>query len=616
MTSRTVRGLALLAAFLMIGLQPARGQQGRRERGLGRAVAGGAARRAVRVQPGSGSEMLSGADAITALRGRLGDRVRQRGDNPDDIITLLTVDPSVAVGPDGQAVFLDAAAPEDVAVEPDPAATTAPTDTVPDPDALALNGLPLHHSKPGAGWTVFLDFESRTVPVHPFMRILFASTPRSTITTSGLTLDADSTTFVAEEQDLISKTWARVAEDWAPFDVDVTTEQPASFATNAWGGPRVIWNLVTQNENVLGYSPFSLYGIAAAANLCGVSNNFTGQTAFTFWGTVGATDHGLLADTISHETGHVVGLVHDGVMLGSGFAQYYAGHGTGATSWGPLMGGPTDRNVTQWSNGGYPNASNGGICGPTMQDDLAHITQTFGPALDDVSDTLGAAPALGLPATGVIGTTTDTDVYALPGAGEVRIDVTPFRAGALTDGGNLDVAAEVVNAAGLVVASTDDLSATAATLATTLPSGQHYLRIRASFDPATYPLYGSVGQYTVTGTFTNPVRLTRVAHPRPGADLTPGRRLPVRFTLSDAVTRARVQLWDEASPLAASVLAEAPCAALRGERQRCVLHVPRRLPRGRTYWLALQYEAPDGSWVTADVEPGTGLSNPIALDRR
>lgn len=98
-------------------------------------------------------------------------------------------------------------------------------------------------------------------------------------------------------------------------------------------------------------------------------------------------------------------------------------------------------------------------------------------------------------------------------------------------------------------------------------------------------------------------------------EIEPGRRLPVRFTLSDAVTRARVQLWSDASPLAATVLAEAPCVAQRDLRQRCRLKVPRRLPKADTYWLAIQYEAPDGSWITAEVEPGSGLANPIALRR-
>ncbi|MFN7976610.1 MAG: hypothetical protein U0P30_00650 [Vicinamibacterales bacterium] len=618
MTSRIVRGLALVAALVTFGLQPATGQESRRERGMGRGTPGQSGRRALRARPTTDSDLRTGDDAIAALRGALGDRVRARGEDPEVAARAIATDPSLAVGPEGHLVFLDAADPDDVAAAaaaaatPDPAATTAPTETVPDPDALAANGLPLHHSKPGAPWTLFIDVQSQSIPVHTFMRAMLGlRTPF--VVTQGLTLDADSATFNAEEQLLVSRIWARVAEDYAPFDVDVTTERPAAFATNPWGGGRVLWNLVTRSETAIGFPAGSLYGIAAAINLCGVSGSFLGQPTFTFWGTTTPADHDLIADTVSHEAGHVLGLVHDGFMFGNSFQQYYAGHGTGPTSWGPIMGSPVKRNVTQWSAGGYPDASIGFLCGPS-QDDIAHITRTFGARVDDVGDTIATATPLTLPATGVIGTTSDVDVYALPPGNQVRIDVTPFRAGELTDGGNLDVAAEIVDAAGLVVASADDVNATAATLTATLPPGPHYLRIRASFDPTSYPIYGSLGQYTITGTFTTLSRLTRVWLPDDG-EIEPGRRLPVRFTLSEAVPQARVQLWSDASPLAATVLAEAPCAAQHGLRERCQLKVPRRLPRAQAYWLAIQYEAPDGTWITAEVEPGAGLTNPMRLAR-
>ncbi len=620
MTSRTVRGVALLAALVTFGLQPASGQESRRERGMGRGAPGQPGRRAVRVRPGANSDLVVGDEAVAALRGRVGDRLRGRGGDPAHAERAIAVDPSLAVGPEGHLVFLDAAAPEDVAAiaadaaATDPAATTAPTETVPDPDALAVNGLPLHHSNPGAPWTIYVDVESRSVPVHPNMRLALGLR-QSMLVTSGLTLDADPTTFNTDEQLLVSRIWARVAEDYAPFDVDVTTERPASFTTDAWGGGRVLWNLVTRSETVIGFPAGSLFGIAATAQLCGISTGFQGQPTFTFWGTTSPMNHDLIADTISHEAGHVFGLVHDGVMLGNTFMSYYGGHGSGPTSWGPLMGGPTARNVTQWSAGAYPDASNGNVCGPGFQDDIATIGGAVGFRADDTGETVASAATLTLPATGIIGSPTDVDVYALPPASEVRIDVTPFRAGDLTDGGNLDVAAEIVNAAGLVVASADDVSATAATLVATLPPGQHYLRIRASFDPTNFPIYGSAGQYTVTGTFTNLVRLTRLIHPDLDDAIKPGRRLPVRFTLSDAVTQTRVQLWSDASPLAATVLAQAPCVAQRGLRQRCHLKVPRRLPRADTYWLAIQYQSTDGAWITADVAPDAGIVNPLPLSR-
>jgi len=173
------------------------------------------------------------------------------------------------------------------------------------------------------------------------------------------------------------------------------------------------------------------------------------------------------------------------------------------------------------------------------------------------------------------------------------------------------VAAEIVNAAGLVVASVDDVNETAATLTAFLPAGQHYLRLRPSVNPDNYPLYGSLGQYTVTGTFTNVVRMSEFAEPLPAAVMTAGRTVPVKFTLSDTVASARVQLWSDPSPLAAEVLAETACRAQQGFRQHCNLKLPKTLVPGTSYWIAVQYEDLDGHWVTAQVSPGTSSVNPL-----
>ena len=54
-------------------------------------------------------------------------------------------------------------------------------------------------------------------------------------------------------------------------DVDVTTERPASFATDSWGGGRVLWNLVTRSETAIGFPNNSLFGIAATAQLCSIA---------------------------------------------------------------------------------------------------------------------------------------------------------------------------------------------------------------------------------------------------------------------------------------------------------------------------------------------------------
>lgn len=43
----------------------------------------------------------------------------------------------------------------------------------------------------------------------------------------------------------------------------------------------------------------------------------------------------FVAETVSHEIGHNMGLSHDGQKNGD---EHYEGFGSGATSWGPIMG--------------------------------------------------------------------------------------------------------------------------------------------------------------------------------------------------------------------------------------------------------------------------------------
>ncbi|WP_305803521.1 hypothetical protein, partial [Thiolapillus sp.] len=58
---------------------------------------------------------------------------------------------------------------------------------------------------------------------------------------------------------------------------------------------------------------------------------------------------------------------HDGTSS----AGYYSGHGDGFVSWAPIMGVGYYKNVTQWSKGEYPDASQ-------VQDDLAIIDGKLG----------------------------------------------------------------------------------------------------------------------------------------------------------------------------------------------------------------------------------------------
>ena len=91
-----------------------------------------------------------------------------------------------------------------------------------------------------------------------------------------------------------------------------------------------------------------------------------------------------VSEAISHEFGHNLNLNHDGTNGSS----YYSGHGSGAVSWGPIMGASYNRSVTQWSQGEYSGANN-------SQDDLAVIAGELSYRGDDHEDAvLGLATPL------------------------------------------------------------------------------------------------------------------------------------------------------------------------------------------------------------------------------
>src|SRR5262249_42686114 len=140
---------------------------------------------------------------------------------------------------------------------------------------------------------------------------------------------------------------------------------------------------------------------------------------------------------------------------GTSTAGYYPGHGSGAVSWGPIMGAPYGKSLTQWSRDSYPDANN-------PEDDLAIITGNngFGYRPDDYGNTMATAVSLGaqfqatLTTTyGIIEKNPDSDFFTFyAGAGAADIHIDP-----LFVGRNLDVLAELYDASGTLVATSNPL---------------------------------------------------------------------------------------------------------------------------------------------------------------
>src|SRR5262245_23298629 len=88
---------------------------------------------------------------------------------------------------------------------------------------LLMAGLdvPQFSSRPGAAATIYLDFDGHTQASWGTF---------SNITSPVFDRDNDLTSFSATELQTINDIWTRVSEDFAPFNVNVTTVEPPSFA--------------------------------------------------------------------------------------------------------------------------------------------------------------------------------------------------------------------------------------------------------------------------------------------------------------------------------------------------------------------------------------------------
>jgi hypothetical protein len=218
------------------------------------------------------------------------------------------------------------------------------------------------------------------------------------------------------------------------------------------------------------------------------------------------------AEDISHEAGHTLGLRHDGTSSTS----YYGGQGGKGAGWAPIMGSSLYKLVTQWSQGEYSGANNN-------QDDLATIGSAVGFRSDDFSNSAATATVLSGPNLsqfGIIETRSDSDWFRFAtGTGTVSLGITTALRAWVSDGSggftghilagrspNLDIAATLHAADGIVIASSNPLDKLSASFNLNLAAGTYFLKVDGvGFgDPLSngYSDYGSLGGYLVSGRLT------------------------------------------------------------------------------------------------------------------
>ncbi|MEB3276210.1 MAG: M12 family metallo-peptidase [Cyanobacteriota bacterium] len=365
------------------------------------------------------------------------------------------------------------------------------------------------NSNPTANHTIYLDFDGHymassqwenggALQLRPFY---------SDFTSSATLLE-------------IQRIWQRIAEDFAPFNVNVTTQEPNAEDLLKSGTGDTRWGIrmaFTYNTNLLTGNAITNAGGGGTAYY----NSFNWSTDDVALG----FNRGeyAAAETGSHEIGHTLNLRHDGGSYGSN-ATYYEGHGgTGPTSWASIMGASfinSDENLTTWSRGEYIGANN-------TQDDLYTITNGngFTYLADDHGSTRSSATWLqgvSFNEFGIIERNTDIDYFRFDtGSGTInlsiinasRVFVADGLGGYTTEylaarGPNLDISASLYRSDGTWIATSNPLDQITASFNDLyLDAGSYYLAIDGvgvgdpfSNPPTGYTDYASIGQYAIQGT--------------------------------------------------------------------------------------------------------------------
>jgi len=347
------------------------------------------------------------------------------------------------------------------------------------------------NSSPNSTKTIYLDFTGHTTT-----GTAWNSTYNiSTINSPAYDLDNVPGSFNSTELTNIQTIWKMVAEDYAAFDVNVTTQEPAadrlvrSSATDNVFGMRVVItrDFTTSTSNPCRCGGFAYVGVYGAASE-------TYKPAFVFYNAVGGAKG--VAEAASHEAGHTLGLSHDGTST----LGYYAGHGSGETGWAPIMGVGYDRNLVQWSKGEYANANQ-------KQDDYA-VMQSQGLVfdVDEHGNTPSTATILtgsmvnGLQqyrANGILQGPADTDhVSVVANAGSMTVDVKPLS----TTMGNADLLVSLINSQGVLLAQSNSLETLGTSFTFNIPAqGTYVLKVEGTGkgDPlgTGYTRYGSIGYW-------------------------------------------------------------------------------------------------------------------------
>jgi hypothetical protein len=374
----------------------------------------------------------------------------------------------VRVTPEGDILYVEPAEP--VPAREDGTPYLAPQLPIPVDEVF------LQHCNPGATNTLYLDFNGKRIEnshwnknadVHEALPMWQGIDP------------------TIEELGLIYNIWQRVCDDWAIFDVDVTTEEPVVYDTTV-GVVLITKSLDAEGICIYYCTP----GGMAWLNKFGRDDyHELWAPALVFCDNVGNCEiSSYMGEVSSHEFGHTVGLSHDGIIDG---ASYFQGEGSvlSKISWAPIMGVGYYRNITKWDNCTYPECNN-------PEEDLDIIAGHLGYA-PDTFDKINNSDDV------------DSFEFDIPQPGLLEILVTPTWSqyeevvlinGRLQRGSNLDIMA-VITDENMVATYFSEPEDTLAMVSMQVTPGRYTLSITGIGNEHSNE-YASHGYYYYESTFT------------------------------------------------------------------------------------------------------------------
>ena len=375
--------------------------------------------------------------------------------------------------------------------------------------------VPVYNSLPGATNTLYLDFAGFT-----YSGTWFGSTPG---TTAPYHSDNTSTSssFTSHDLENIQASFQRVAEKYAPFNINVTTVDPAVAAGQAASDStrQAYYNTTARVMHTVIGGTGSWYGSAGGVSAINVFGSTTSglhtNWVFSSVNSYGADNTQFIGEASSHEIGHALGLNHQTSNAATNDYREGTGgpnnDGTGPGSKAPTMGNSYYAERGIWSNGAsYANRPGSGN-GTGTQNDVKVLVGTASNGVsirdDGVGHSRAAATALALSGTQILASANKGVIVPVDAdASTFRDDYFKFTVGGLTKavlnlgvptGGvaTLDGTLSVLDAQGNVVAR----AATASlgeTLTLDLAGGDYFAVVSSAGQ------YGDMGSFTLSGSLT------------------------------------------------------------------------------------------------------------------